>query len=331
MTTSDLRPLGWNKEAEAALRDAGPADYQPARVIADFGLNYRLAAPDELIAEMAGRLRHELAPTQQPKVGDWVLIARSDTGDAVIQAVLPRRTEIARLLSDRSRRHRRPQRQILAVNVDLAFLVQAMDQDFSPARLERYLFQLAKDGIRAIIILNKADKADDIGPAVAQLEQLGLPVIVASARTGLGMEAIQQAITPGQTAVFLGSSGVGKSTITNRLLGEERQTTQEVRASDSKGRHTTSHRELFRLPGGGLLIDTPGLRELQLWGSERELETVFPDIEALAPQCQFQDCAHDREPDCAVLAAIEAGKLDPERLASYRRFRAELNDVSVNP
>ena len=324
MSTPNLKQYGWNSSWQSALESLPHPGLEPARIIAEYGMNYRVAAPDEFTAEISGRMLHDLSPTQRPKVGDWVLLERIDDGRGTIHHVLPRTSEISRLQTDRTRTARRLEKQVLAVNVDAAFLVQSLDQDFSPERLERYLFALGRSGITATVVLNKTDLGGDTAQALAELKSLHLPVIVASAKTGLGMALISQAIPTGQTAVFLGSSGVGKSTITNRLLGEERQTTQAVRASDSKGRHTTSHRELFRLPEGGLIIDTPGLRELQLWGSEGALETVFPDIELLAQNCQFQDCAHSQEPGCAVAAAVADGTLELKRLENFHQFQLEL-------
>lgn len=325
MLHTNLEPYGWNDGYHAALAALEPTDHEPARVIAEYGMNYRVSAPDELTCEITGKVLHDLPPTERPKVGDWVLIERIDSTRGLIHSVLPRTSEIARLQSDRTRTTRRRDKQVLAVNVNIAFLVQSLDQDFSPKRLERYLFALGKGGIKATVVLNKSDmNPQGIQAALAELTSLGLPVLVVSAKTGSGMEQVKQAIIPGQTAVFLGSSGVGKSTMTNYLLGQSRQITQAVRESDSKGRHTTSHRELFMLPDGGLLIDTPGLRELQLWGSDRTAEEVFADIEAIAGDCQFQDCAHQTEPGCAVVAAVSAGTLPAARLVSYHELQAEL-------
>jgi ribosome biogenesis GTPase len=326
MSDITLSQYGWNKELANNLSQGETR--LPARVIAEYGMNYRVAAPDEITCEIPGRMLHELSPTERPKVGDWVLIERIDTQRGLIHVVLPRKSEIARLQSDRSRVARRPEKQVLAVNVDIALLVQSLDQDFSPARLERYQFALAQSGIMATIVLNKADiNPSQIDSAASELADLELPVIIASAKTGRGIKDIEDTIGSGQTAVFLGSSGVGKSSITNRLLGEARQVTAPVRSSDSKGRHTTSHRELFLLPGGGLLIDTPGLRELQLWGSEGALETVFADIDTLALNCQYTNCTHLTEPGCAVQEAITTGQLMPARLVSYRTFQQELRAV----
>ena len=330
MSKHSLEAFGWNGLLQTALETMQPGKLEPARVIAEYGMNYRVAAPDEFTAEISGKVLHELEPTARPKVGDWVLLERIDSGRGTIHQVMPRTSEISRLQTDRTRTTRRPEKQVLAVNVDTAFLVQSLDQDFSPERLERYLFALGKSGIEATIVLNKTDLGGDIAGAIEQIKSLHLPVIVGSAITGQGIDEIERAIAPGHTAVFLGSSGVGKSTITNRLLGEERQTTQAVRESDSKGRHTTSHRELFRLPGGGLVIDTPGLRELQLWGSESALETVFADIELLGVNCQFQDCAHLQEPGCRVQTAVANGTLAAKRLETFHQFQRELRASARN-
>lgn len=326
----NLAQYGWNSQLQTVFEQATHDSLQPARVIAEYGMNYRVAAPDEFTAEIPGKVLYELVASERPKVGDWVLLERIDSDRGIIHQVLPRTSEIARLQTDRTRSTRHQEKQVLAVNVDTAFLVQSLDQDFSPQRLERYLFALGKSGIDATIVLNKIDLGGDVTNALLQLTSLHLPVITTSAKTGEGMSEIVETITPGATAVFMGSSGVGKSTITNWLLGEDRQVTQAVRESDSKGRHTTSHRELFKLPGGGLVIDTPGLRELQLWGSESALETVFSDIENIALGCQFQDCIHMHEPSCAVRAAVADGALAKIRLENFHQFQRELRASAHN-
>jgi ribosome biogenesis GTPase len=215
--------------------------------------------------------------------------------------------------------------QVIAANIDTALLVSALDGDFNPRRVERYLAQCWESGARPVIVLNKADACEDLTTRVAEVERvaMGTPVCVLSAKTGEGFSELEKFLGRGQTVVLLGSSGVGKSTIVNRLFGEARQEIREVREGDSRGRHTTTTRNLFALPGGALLMDTPGLRELQLWDAEQGLAQAFEDIDALAVRCRFTDCGHTAEPGCAVQAAIQAGTLDLARLENWRKLRRE--------
>lgn len=319
-----LSKLGWNENLNKEWNDSDFGSFEPARIVADYGSSYRVGTPEELNAEISGRFLHDTEAHNLPKIGDWVAIERREDGKGIIRGVLSRRSEISR---------RQPgeqyQKQILAANIDVAFLVQALDNDFSPERLERYLFQLNQEGVETILVLNKADKSYDTDEKIGQLKALNVPVLVTSAKENIGMESIANAIKPGNTAVFLGSSGVGKSTITNRLLGQERQATQIIRKTDATGQHTTSHRELFILPNGGLIIDTPGLRELQLWGTEEDLQLIFADIDSLSKHCKFNDCSHLKEPDCAVRQAIDAGTLEEARLTSYTKLKTELRFLNT--
>lgn len=319
-----LQEYGWDAHYQEAWAQLDLPHCVPGRVIADYGNHLKVATPAEQTAEIAGKLSHFAESHNLPKVGDWVAVQLSDTNQSVVQAVLPRKSEISRKLAGE-----KVAKQILATNVDKAFVVQSLDNDFSPARLERYAYQLHQSHIDVVFIFNKADKILDIVDKQREIEALGLPFIITSTITGQGIEAIRNAIPVGQTAVFLGSSGVGKSTLTNKLLGLEQQKTAEVRESDSTGRHTTSHREIFILPHGGLLIDTPGIRELQLWGDEESLEESFPDIIELATGCKFRSsCSHTKEPGCAVLKAIRKGKLAPQRLEQYHTFQHELQELA---
>jgi ribosome biogenesis GTPase len=246
---------------------------------------------------------------------------------AVVQAVLPRRTAFVRRAAGE-----RTVAQVLAANVDTAFLVMGLDGDYNLRRIERALVLAWESGASPVVLLNKADVCDDVDRRRAETEAVaqGVPVRVLAAKAGQGLERLAPWLVPGQTVVLLGSSGVGKSTIVNRLLGREKQRTREVLAADQRGRHTTTHRELVVLPGGALLIDTPGLRELQLWSDDGAgLDAVFGDVHELASACRFTNCRHASEPGCAVRAAVEEGRLDPARLDSFRRLQAELRALEI--
>jgi ribosome biogenesis GTPase len=244
-------------------------------------------------------------------------------GDALafIEAVLPRRTSLSRRAAGMQEAE-----QVLAANVDVVFLVGGLDHDFNPRRMERALVLVWQGGARPVVLLNKLDLCADVAARCREMEgvSLGVPVHAISALAGLGLEAVGAHLGRGTTAVMIGSSGAGKSTLANRLLGEVRQQTLAVRQHDSRGRHATTHRELFLLPGGGVLIDTPGLRELQLWAPETALDQVFSDVEELKRSCRFADCRHAGEPGCAVAQAVASGTLDPGRLASYQKLQREL-------
>ena len=237
-----------------------------------------------------------------------------------MQTVLPRRSKFTRKVAGR-----RVEEQVIAANVDTAFVVMALDGDFNVRRLERYLAQCGESGAKSVIVLNKSDDCDDVAARVGEVESIaaGVPIFAVSARTAAGLEALGDLLAPGQTIVLLGSSGVGKSTLLNYFLQRDAQAVQAVRASDSRGRHTTTSRELFALPGGALLIDTPGLRELQLWGEADGVEQAFSDIEELAAQCKYGNCGHTTEPGCAVQAAIAEGRLDENRLENQRKLERE--------
>jgi ribosome biogenesis GTPase len=321
---SPLSDIGWNEHCQT-LWDADNRDgFIPGRVIADYGRNYKVALPQEVTAEISGRLDYHSDPDKLPKIGDWVAFQLLDDEHGLIHDVLPRTSEISRKHAGEAYR-----KQVLAANVDLAFLVQAFDDDFSPERLRRYIFSLQKSGVTPVIILNKSDKVEDTQPYLQQLENFDAKIIVTSALNNYGIDEIIVAVPKHATAVFLGSSGVGKSTITNLLIGEARQVTKSIRDEDSKGRHTTTHRELFVLPNGALLIDTPGLRELQLWGDEDDLGNAFPQIDTLSRQCKFSNCTHGTEPGCAIQAAVEAGELDTKELETYFKFQSELRFLNT--
>jgi ribosome biogenesis GTPase len=318
----ELVQFGWTDEFGRKWHELAAADLVPGRVIADFGTSLKVAAPVLVTAELSGKLAHYTSREFTPKVGDWVALRLSDNGHAAIEAVLPRRSEIARKVAGKQ-----VIKQVMAANVDIAFVLVALDNDFSVERLKRFLYQLSISNITPVIVLNKADKVTDVTPYLDSLHALGLPIIIATATEGSGVAEILAHIHPGQTALLLGSSGVGKSTLTNQLLGRNAQPTKEIRASDDTGQHTTVHRELFMLPGGGLLIDTPGIRELQLWGTEEELDDNFDDVAQLVSECKYTTCRHTNEPGCAIRAALQSGKLQPSHYADYVKMKAELGGL----
>lgn len=319
-----LQQYGWN-ETRAQEWAARPPDILvPARIVANFGQQYRIALPDERIARLAGTLTHKLKVHEMPKIGDWVAVECTEDQPAIIQDVLSRTSEIVR-----GHVGRLLDKQVVAANVDIAFVVQALNHDFSPERLERYIFQLTSQHIDVVIVLNKSDSVKNLDEKLEQLTSLDSEVITMSALKDPDVFAIQSRIAPGKTAVVLGSSGVGKSTLTNRLLGEERQATQSIRERDSKGRHTTVHRELFLLPDGGMIIDTPGIRELQLWGDESDLEALFPEIFDAVRHCHYPNCAHLTEDRCAVKERLSDGSIDPKRYELYQSFQQELKTLEA--
>ncbi len=324
---ADLAALGWNEsfaKAFAALPDRGLV---PGRVALEHNHVYRvLTAEGEWLAEASGRLkfrasgRHEL-----PAVGDWVGVERPVSGDrARLRAILPRRTQFSRKQAGRETRE-----QVVAANIDVVLLVIGLDAGVKPRSLERYLLLVRQSGARPAIVLNKADLVE-ASALVEQVEALatGVPVLAVSARDGRGMEALRETIHAAETAALLGPSGAGKSSIINRLAGEALLETGDVRDWDRRGRHTSVHRQLVPLPGGGLLIDTPGVRELSLWDADGTSDETFPEITALAAACRFRDCRHDQEPGCAVKAAVAGGRLDAGRYESYLKLRGERDDLA---
>lgn len=310
-----------------ALPQDAPAGAGVARVIAQHRAGYQLHDGEIAFnAQPAPRfLKPGIPSAERPAVGDFVLV----TGDVShggkpprIERVLPRRSELARAAS--GERH---ERQIIAANVDTVFVISGLDGDFNPARIERYLMLVADSGARAVAVLTKADTASDVEQASAELRArlpADIEVLTVNAKSAQSIQPMQKYLEAGHTAVLVGSSGAGKSTLTNSLLGDARQATAEVRAHDSRGRHTTTHRALIMLPTGGCLIDTPGMREIKPTGNEDIGEGQFADIEALAAECRFGDCNHGSEPGCAVREAIDDGRLDPARWRNYQKLRNEL-------
>jgi ribosome biogenesis GTPase len=311
-----LERLGWNNEIARAFEEHA-AGLEPGRVAVQHRGAWQIATDErELQAELTGRLRHEAGPGELPVVGDWVALR-----DGLIDAVLPRTSKFSRKMP-----WTEVAEQVLVANVDVAFLVMGLDdRDFNVRRLERYLTTAWEGGATPVIVLNKADLAHDLDGRIAETETVafGVPIHAVSARTGEGVDDLRRHLAGNQTAVLLGSSGVGKSSIINRLLGDERFKTADVR-SDGRGRHTTSHRELVPVPGGGVIIDTPGLRELQLWETDEGLDQAFVDVADLIAACRFSDCQHRTEPGCAVKAALADGSLSRERWESYQKLQREL-------
>jgi ribosome biogenesis GTPase / thiamine phosphate phosphatase len=318
-----LKELGWNSYFEAMWQQYQSSGWVPARVVSQQRSLWRVAADfGECWSAPSGQMRAAgEAGGDWPTVGDWVA-AEVFTGEqpAIIHAVLPRRSQFVRKAAGK-----RVEQQVIAVNVDIAFIVAALDGDFNLRRLERYLAQCWKSGAWPGIVLNKADECNDVAARAAEVGRIArdAPVFVLSARTGQGIDALGSFLVAGQTVVLLGSSGVGKSTLVNRLSGRHLQAVQSIREKDSRGRHTTSARELFLLPCGALVIDTPGLRELQLWDATDGVAQTFADIDDLAAKCRFRDCRHENEPGCVVQVALLAGSLDAARLENRRKLERE--------
>jgi len=322
-TSEALERWGWSSYFEALWNEGEREDTLPARVIAQQRKFWRIAgAFGECRAQACGKLRLAAAEgVEWPAIGDWVVADVGEAGSsALILEVLPRRSRFVRKMAGK-----KIAEQVIAANVDTALLVSALDADFNPRRMERYLAQCWEAGAKPVMVLNKAEVCGDVSVKTARMERiaLGTEVCVVSARTGAGLEGLEKFLMQGQTVVLLGSSGVGKSSIANRLLGEMQQEVRPVREGDSRGRHTTTVRELFPLPHGALLIDTPGLRELQLWDAAKGVSQTFADIDVLAAECRFGDCRHEGEPGCAVRAALNAGTLEEARLENRRKLLRE--------
>ena len=320
----DLEVLGWNDFFAQNWKAHAPHALQPGRVVEEQKEAYRVVGESgELSAEITGRLRYEASERSDfPAVGDWVAMDSFPAeGRAFIHQILPRRTKLSRKAAGA-----RTVEQILVANVDVAFVVMSLNADFNLRRLERYIGAIWQGGAQPVVLLSKADLCTDREAIATEMTKAppGVNAHLLSAHTGEGLETLEPYIGTGRTVVLLGSSGVGKSTIINRLLGSETQKTLEIRSTDDRGRHATTHRRLFLMPSGGVLIDTPGMREFEPWDAEKGVENAFDDIAALSASCRFRDCSHETEPGCAVLGAIAGGTLDSERIANYRKLKREL-------
>lgn len=334
-----LQQAGWDKVWEEKFNDFAGKGLSPARVQAQHRQSYSLwTAAGEADAEPAGALLYRAEAGGLPVVGDWVAVRQyAPTDVAIITDVLPRRTKFSRKASGPAE-----EEQVIAANIDLLFIVCGLDHDYNLRRLERYLVAASQSGAQPVIVLNKTDICADVPTRVAEVEAIapGVPVLAVSAVNECGSNHVTEALLPmiaaGKTAALVGSSGAGKSTIVNQLLGTAAQTTQPTRQSDSRGRHTTTHRELFFLSNGGLILDNPGMRELQLWAQDFRqgspqvaVDQAFPEIEAFAAACAFRDCTHTAEPGCAVQDALASGEIDEARWRSYLKLQRELRHAAA--
>lgn len=320
-----LTDYGWDASWQERFAPLEGRGLRPGRVsLLQRGLYQLVTGEGEVDAVVAGRMHHQAREGEDlPAIGDWVGYEPRAQGPAVIRSVLPRRTRLARAGAGKKTRE-----QVVAANVDTVFVIMGLDGDYNLRRMERFLSMVWESGANPVVLLNKMDLVtpEEARHRFAAADQAapGVPVHLLSAKHGRQLEEITHYLEPGRTIALVGSSGAGKSTLINRLLGAEKLATREVRASDERGQHTTTHRELVQLPEGALLIDNPGIRELQLWEAQEGVAETFEDVEDLAGDCRFRDCRHEGEPGCAVLAAVEAGELPEERLASYRSLRKEL-------
>ena len=323
----ELRPWGFTPFFAQQLDELldGREDLIPGRIVREHrGVRLLITPGGEVEARIKGSLRHRTEGAHElPAIGDWVLAtpAPREGGLAQVVAVFERSSRFLRKVAGS-----RTEAQVVAANLDHVFVVMGLDGDYNPRRLERFLVTARESGAEPVVVLNKSDLAPDLAAQTAELEAIAgeTPVHVTAAKRGEGLEALWQYLDPGNTVALVGSSGAGKSTLVNTLYGEKVMETAEVREGDDRGRHTTTHRELIRLPNGALLIDNPGIRELQLWDTDGGLDATFEDISELAGACRFRDCRHQDEPGCAVVAAVESGALPARRLASYPKMVAEL-------
>jgi ribosome biogenesis GTPase len=326
LETHPLAPYGWDAAWAEVFAPHAAAGAEPARVVVELRRHYYavVTAAGELLAECTGKFHHEARrdPNLYPAVGDWVAVLPSPgaEGRAQLHALLPRRSRFSRQSAGGEQ-----SQQIIAANIDIVFLVSGLDRNYNPKRIQRFLVAARDSGAQPVIVLNKADLHPDPEAVRTEIERLvpGVPVVITSSHTRRGLKLLGGHATPGRTLAFVGSSGVGKSSLINRLARDAELPTAEVREKDAKGRHTTTRRELVLAPSGALIIDTPGMRELQLWDADEALEEAYADIGEIALRCRFTSCLHEDEPGCAVRVALAEGLLPPERLASYRKLKLE--------
>jgi ribosome biogenesis GTPase / thiamine phosphate phosphatase len=328
MQAEILRTYGWNVDWGSRFMPFEREGLEPGRIIEENRQSFQvLSVYGERYAEVSGRFRFNARARQSlPAVGDWVALRPLAEGPAIIEAILPRKTQFVRKVAGRQ-----TEGQVVAANVDWVFIMMSLNRDFSLRRLERYLVLTWESGASPVIILSKSDLCQDKEAAAATInrEVLGVPVHAISALTGEGLEEVQVYLAPGKTIVLLGSSGVGKSTLVNEFLGKPSLRTQPIRSDDDRGRHTTTTRQLIPLPCGSLVLDSPGMRELQLWEADEGMQTAFEEIETYARQCRFRDCRHRQEPGCAVREALRQGTLDEARYQSYEKLQRELRHLAI--
>lgn len=313
----NIKDYGWNEFFERKWNEKNTDSLFPGRIIADYGQKLRVVTDsgDYLVNRPVKRLDLQLA------VGDWVALKKDEWETLLISDMLPRKSKFSRAAAGIEVKE-----QVVAANMDLVFLMQSLNNDFNLRRLERYLIASWESGATPVVVLTKLDLCSDLAEKMTAVYETapGVDVHAISTITGEGIDEIKTYFVPGKTVALLGSSGVGKSTFVNALLGKETIKTQGIREKDGKGRHTTTHRELLLLPSGGLILDTPGMRELSLWEADAGMDIMFSDIEELTKLCRFRDCKHGNEPGCAVREALESGKLDPKRWENWKKLQREL-------